>query len=196
METNYSNKDTVRAHLILFVVTITMIIIATGLKVQMWATNGTFYTARDEQSVVSYVRDTEDPTTTYTVLATGHGDDIITFFPKYLPWEGQNVSMVRFYAETKTKKFPYLAWVTPKTVSISHIVGKLDYTIDEGDRTDQIGYVRNNSIRRYTVTFDKNIPHYRTLSFGVLPEIGDTIRFWYLEIFFSREKFFNLAILY
>ena len=196
METNYSNKDTVRAHLILFVVTITMIIIATGLKVQMWATNGTFYTVRDEQSVVSYVRDTEDPTTTYTVLATGHGDDIITFFPKYLPWEGQNVSMVRFYAETKTKKFPYLAWVTPKTVSISHIVGKLDYVADDSGRTEYMAFVRNSPDRRYTIPVDNKTPHYRTLSFGILPEKGDVVLFYYVEIFFSRESFLNLAILY
>ena len=106
------------------------------------------------------------------------------------------VHLFRFYMETKTKTWPQISWVIPKQLVITKVIGKLDYTIDEGDRTDWIGFVRKGSDKRYTITIDKNIPHYRTISFGILPEIGDIVRFWYIEIFFSKEKFFNLAILY
>lgn len=196
MEANFDKKDTVRAHWLFFGIIIMITVFSTGLKFRIWTSDGIFRTTRSESVVVAYVQDIKDPATTYTVLATGHSDDIITHFPKYMPWEGQRVNMVRFYMETNTKKWPYISWVTPTTINITHNAGVFGLVADESGRTENMGYVRNSPDHRYVIPVDNKTPHYRSISLGRLPEVGDTISFWYVEIFLSRESFLKLAILY
>jgi len=196
MEENFTKRDTARAYWLFFGIVIILTIISTGLKIHVWAINGIFQTARNENTVTAFVQKINDPSTEYVVLETGRSDDIITFFPMYLPQEGQYVGLFRFNMETKTKSWPFTAWVTPKIISVTKVIGKYDQVAYEGGQTDEIGFVRNSPIRRFTVPVDNEIPHYRTISLGILPELGDQIRMYYLELFFTREKFFSLAILY
>jgi len=194
VESISQKKDIARARRIFFGVIVLAIIIATGLKIQIVSSDGVYHATEDQNTVVTY--DETGPTTMYTVETHSSHQKVkyVTNYV-YVPNEGQLVHLYQVHLKTTTRT-KYCSLVIPKVVVVTKVSGTFDQVADDSGRSDWIGYIRNSPDRRYLIPADNNTPFYRTLSLGVLPEPGDQIKMYYLEIFFSSEKFLKLAILY
>lgn len=195
METTvYTKKDQARSYFILFFLVTVLTLISTGIKIQTMSKNGLFHLGPDQATVITFAEG--QPDTMYTVSTTNsQADRYILHNIRYTPRDGQWVFMFRFHMETKTKSWPQVSWIVPKVLVLSSANGEFGLVAnDAGD--GNMGFVRNNPIFRYIVPVNNTTHHYRTLSLGILPENGDIIRFWYIGIFPSQDKFLNLTILY